>query len=122
MRCNYIKPNKKRCSANAMKGSEFCFSHNPDMKEQKKAAVIKGGKMSKKNRSRLPAIGLTQPKDVVSLLSTTINEVRSGSAELRTANCIGYLSGHLIKAIEIANLEERVAKIEEALNKTKAVC
>jgi len=117
MRCEYIKIDKKRCSANAMKNSKFCFTHNPDMKEQKRAAVIKGGKMSKKNHSFLPPIVLNQSKDIVDLLATTINEVRGGLVEIKIANCIGYLSGHLIKAIEIADLEERVSKIEQTINK-----
>lgn len=117
MKCNYIKTNKKQCSANAMIDSKFCFSHNPNTKEQKREAIIKGGKMSKKNHSFLPPITLNQPKDVVNLLATTINEVRSGSVELRVANCIGYLSGHLIKAIEISDLGERVSKLEQAIDK-----
>lgn len=105
-----------------MIGSKFCFTHNPAMKEKKMAAVIKGGKMSKKNRTSLPPVSLTQSKDVVVLLGSTINDVRGGMVELRIANCIGYLSGHLIKAIEISDLEERVSKIEEALIKNKVVC
>ncbi len=117
MRCEYIKIDKKQCSANAMKNSKFCFTHNPDMKEQKRAAVIKGGKMSKKNHSFLPSVTLNQSKDVVDLLATTINEIRGGLVEVKIANCIGYLSGHLIKAFEIVDLEERVSKIEQTLNK-----
>lgn len=118
MRCNYIKKDKKQCSANAMTDSKFCFTHNPAMKEQKRAAVIKGGKMSKKNRSFLPTVLLSQPKDIVGLLNTTINEVRGGLIELRIANCIGYLSGHLMKAFEISDLEDRVSKLEKTLNKS----
>jgi len=119
MRCSYIKQNKEQCSANAMKDSKFCFSHNPKMKEQKMAAVVKGGKMSKKNRSRLPEVPLNDTKDIVVLVARIIKEVRSGSIELRVANCIGYLSGHLIKAIEISVLEDRLSKIEEKLNNKK---
>jgi len=117
MRCSYTKKDKKQCSANAMIGSKFCFTHNPDTRKQKKEAVIKGGKMSKRNYSSLPPIALDQSKDVVALLATTINEVRAGTIELRVANCIGYLSGHLIKALEVSELEERVSKIEEIINK-----
>ena len=54
---------------------------------------------------------------MVNLLSTTISEVRAGSVELRVANCIGYLSGHLIKAFEVANLEDRITQIEKTLLK-----
>jgi len=117
MRCNHIKSNKKQCAANAMIDSNFCFTHNPATKEEKKAAVVKGGKMSKKNHSSLPQITLSQPKDVVGLLNTTINEVRGGAIELRIANCLGYLSGHLIKAFEIADLDDRLTKIEKAISK-----
>jgi len=115
MRCSYIKPNKEQCFANAMKNSKFCFTHNPKMKKRKLAAVIKGGKASKKNYSRLPEVPLNASKDIVVLLSRTINEARTGLIELRIANCIGYLSGHLIKAIENSVLEERLSKIEENL-------
>ena len=121
MKCSFVKSNNKKCSANAMKESKFCFSHNPDTREQKIAAVIKGGKMSKKNRTSLPPVALNQPKDIVALLATTINETRGGAIELRVANCIGYLSGHLIKAIEISDLETRLLKIEGVLNKDKNV-
>jgi len=116
-KCSFIKFNGDKCNAWAMTNSDFCFTHNPNTKERKRAAIIKGGKMSKKNHSFLPPITLNQPKDVVNLLATTINEVRSGSVELRVANCIGYLSGHLIKAIEIADLGERVSKLEQAIDK-----
>ena len=118
MRCHYIKSNKEQCSANAMIGSKFCFTHNPATQEEKRAAVVKGGKMSKKNHNTLATITLSQPKDVVSLLNATINEVRGGVVELRVANCLGYLSGHLIKAFEIADLDDRISKIEKVLNKS----
>jgi hypothetical protein len=119
MRCSFIKPNKKQCSANAMKNSKYCFTHNPATKEAKKAAVTKGGKISKKKSIILLPVDLAEPKDVVKLLAITINEVRKGVMELRQANCIGYLSGHLIKTMETASLEERILNIEKALNSKK---
>ncbi|MFA6427226.1 MAG: hypothetical protein WCW16_02140 [Candidatus Magasanikbacteria bacterium] len=117
MRCNYIKFNNKQCLASAMKNSRFCFIHNPETKKERREAILRGGRMSKKNRSRLPPVIINKPKDVVVLLATTINEVRSGLIELKIANCLGYLSGHLIKAMEVSDLGERVSKIEETLNK-----
>lgn len=117
MKCCYIKPDNEQCAANAMIGSKFCFSHNPETKEEKIAAVIKGGKALKKNHNALLPVLLEQPKDTINLLTTTINEVRKGSIELKIANCVGYLSGHLIKAFEITDLEDRVSKIEKTINK-----
>jgi len=118
MKCCYIKPNNEQCAANAMIGSKFCFSHNPETKEEKIAAVIKGGRASKKNHNFLPPISLEKPKDTINLITTTINEVRKGLIELKIANCIGYLSGHLIKAFEITDLEDRISRLEKAISKS----
>ena len=62
---------------------------------------------------------IKQPGDVVVLLEDTINKVRKlepdGTMDTKTANCIGYLSGQIIKAIEVAELSERVEMIEKVL-------
>jgi hypothetical protein len=47
------------------------------------------------------------------LLADTINKVRSGKMDTKTANCIGYLSGHMVKIFEISNIERRLDKLEE---------
>ena len=114
-KCNFIKPDGDTCQAIALKEGEFCFSHDPNMREEKMAAVSKGGSSPRKIYNPLAEIKVENVKDVVSLISTTISEVRAGSIEIRVANCIGYLSGHLIKAFDIANIEERVTKIENQL-------
>ncbi len=115
MQCNFKKEDQKRCNANAMIDNGFCFSHNPLAAEAKKVAVDKGGKSSKKNHNSLPPLELNSVRNVVNLLSTAINEVRGGKIELRVANCVGYLSGHLIKALEIADLEERFENLEKVV-------
>ena len=53
--------------------------------------------------------------DVVLLLTQTVNLVRSGKIEVRAANCLGVLSGHLIRAFEVSDLEKRIEKIEKAI-------
>ena len=113
MQCKFIKSNGKQCNANAMRDSGFCFTHNPATKEAKKEAVTKGGKSPKKNYNPLLPVKIEDSADVAQLLSKTINEVRAGEIDLRVANCIGYLSGHLIKALEVSDLEKRVEEIEK---------
>jgi len=110
--CEYIKPDDQQCRAHAMEDSVYCFAHNPDVQDERMLAVMNGGKAPRRNYKPLPEIILSDNKSVVTLLATTINEVRGGSIELRVANCIDYLAGHLIKALEVAGLEERVAEIE----------
>ena len=114
-KCQFIKSDGEECKANAMRESEFCFTHNPDTEEERISAVSRGGSAPRKVYEPLPEVKIENTKDVVNLLSTTISEVRAGSVELRVANCIGYLSGHLIKAFEVSALEERLSKIEKLL-------
>lgn len=113
MRCKFTKPNGDQCEANAMKDSVLCFTHNPAVAEKKKAAVSKGGKSPRRNHQPIGAIEINNTKDIVGLIIQTINEVREGTIEVRVANCIFYGTGHLIKAFEIIDLDERITRLEE---------
>ena len=117
MKCKFIKENNEGCDANAMNNSGYCYLHNPEVDEAEKLIVrSKGGKANKiKVIEPLDPIELNDPKDVVKLLADTINKVRSGELDLRVANCIGYLSGHLTKAFEVTQLSQRVELIERVV-------
>ena len=119
MQCKFIKSNGKQCNANAMRNSELCFTHNPETKEAKKEAVVRGGKSPKKNYNPLLPVKIEDSSGVVKLLVKTINEVRTGEIDLRVANCLGYLSGHLIKAMEVSDIEKRVEEIEKQLEERR---
>jgi len=121
MQCQFIKSDDAQCEANSLKNSEFCFTHNPETKEAKQLAVIKGGKSPKKNYDPLTPVEISGSKSVVNLLAITINEVRQGEIDLRVANCIGYLSGHLIKALEVSEIENRIETIEQVILERKIV-
>lgn len=115
MKCIYIKPDKLPCQANAMKDSKFCFRHNPDTEEQRFLASQKGGKQATDDVAVLPEMTIETSTDVKKLLIDTVNRVRTGELDIRRANTIGYLAGHLTKAIEVSDLEEKVRRLERAL-------
>jgi len=48
----------------------------------------------------------------VALLGQTINQVRRGEVEPKVANAIGYLSSAVLSALEVGDLEERLADLE----------
>lgn len=100
-----------------MTGSEFCYFHNPAIQEaEKQKNRATGGKNNAiKAIEPLEPLKINAAKDIVGLLVQTINEVRGGQIEVRLANCLGVLSGHLIKAFEISDLEKRIEKIEQAI-------
>ena len=121
MKCEYIKQNNSRCGANAMTDSKFCFRHNPDTEVERNIAVLRGGYALKKNNSSLPPMKIEKSQDVVLLLVDTINKVRGGEIDTRVANCLGVLSGHLIKAMELSELEKRVETIERVILERKTI-
>jgi hypothetical protein len=58
--------------------------------------------------------------DVVALVETTVNDVRSGRVDVRVANAVGYLANVAIKAIEQSDLEARLATLEAVLEPERA--
>ncbi len=117
-KCAALKPDGTPCEAWAQTDQELCFVHaNPDGWAE---ANQRGGQAVKKNSHPLPPLALQQPTEVVTLLADTINRVRAGELDLRVANCIGYLAGHLTRAIETAKLDDRVKTIESILAGRKA--
>lgn len=117
MKCNHTKSNGDHCNAHSMENSVYCFFHCPNItEEEKKAVQSRGGKgYALRNTSPLPPVSISEPKDVVSLLEQTINQVRAGEMDVKVGNCIGVLSGHLIKAMEITSLKNRFEIIERAI-------
>ena len=91
--------------------------HSPNVsQEEKREAQARGGKANKiVIKNTLPAIQVSKPDDVVSLLVETINQVRAGEMDIKVANCIGVLSGHLIKSLELAKYADKIETVERIL-------
>jgi len=112
--CQYIKANGKRCEANAMIGSEYCFFHDPAKAKERTAARKAGGHKNKAVvlPATTPDVRLDNISDVVKLLGETINQVRGGELDPKVSNAIGYLTGILLKALEQGEIEERLSALE----------
>ncbi len=121
MKCKYIKSNKKRCDSNALNGDKYCFWHSDNINDaEKQKARITGGKSNiSKITNPLPPMEINEPDDVVNLLADTIERVRNGEMDVKIANCLGFLSSHLIKALELSNLKNKVEAIEKVFYERK---
>ena len=112
-----MKADGTRCRANAQRGTEYCFFHDPTKAKERAAARLAGG-----NRGRAaileaaPDVPLTSNANVITLLGETINQVRRGDLDPKVSNAIGYLTGILLKALDQGHLEERLAALEEIIN------
>lgn len=121
MKCEFIKTDGTQCEAHAIKDSEFCYFHNPDISdEEKREAQSNGGKTKAlRINEPLPDIILAKPDDAILLIADTIRRVRAGELDIRTANCLGFLSDKLLKAFEVAKLNDQVEFLEQVLKEKK---
>lgn len=122
MKCDFIKPDGQKCEAHAINGSSFCYFHNPAISdEEKREAQSNGGKTKALTlKEPLPELALAKPDDAILLIADTISRVRAGTLDIRTANCLGFLSDKLLKAFEVSKLNDRVEIIEQVIQrKTK---
>ena len=113
--CKAIKQNGEQCKAKAMNDSDYCFTHNPEMKEEKRLAVIKGGLNSGRVKLDLEPLNVRTPYEAGTLLEDTLNRVRTGEMPTNIANSVGYLVTVMLKAYEASRLEQRLDDLEEAL-------
>ena len=121
MKCEFIKPDGQNCEAYAVKGTSFCYFHNPDISdEEKREAQSNGGKTKTLTlKEPLPELVLAEPADAVLLIADTISRVRAGTLDIRTANCLGFLSDKLLKAFEMSRLNDRLEVIERVILEKK---
>jgi hypothetical protein len=104
-----------------MTGSEYCFFHAPGMATQRTQARRDGGRKNKAPvLSQVPDVELDRVSDIVSLISSTISQVRRGELDPKIANCVGYLSSALLRALEADKLEERISALEMAVRNPPA--
>lgn len=111
--CAFLKTDGTRCQARRQTESVFCFTHDPDKREQRVEAWKRGGETTASMyKPSLPSLRIEQAQDVVRLVTKTINEVRSGKAHPQVANTIFYGANALIKALELTELQERLENVE----------
>ena len=119
MQCSFIKPDGTQCNANAMSGLDYCYTHNPDISDEEKREAKQRRTGTLTIANPLPALPITEPNDAVLLIVDTINRVRSGELDIKTANCLGFLTDKLLKAFEVSKLNDRVEIIERVILEKK---
>jgi hypothetical protein len=119
--CQALKSDGKRCTVAALPGSEYCFFHDPTKKEERHAAQSMGGSQNRMKTlgPEAPDLKVKDARDVVNLMSETINQVRKGQLDPRIANAVGYLATIMIKASERNNLEARLEELEAIVKAKK---
>lgn len=120
-KCCHLRKNGVKCEAWAMKDSDFCYLHNPEISEEKKReAMAKGGKNNKPIvTTPLETTDINSPIDILSVITTTITELRAGKIDSNIAKSIFYGCGCYLKAYETADMEAKMSKIEFDLDQAE---
>jgi hypothetical protein len=112
--CKAHNQNNNPCGSPALLSSEFCFFHSPETADKRLMASSTGG--AKTIVKMLPVTTASSQVnnacDILKLVAETIHHVRTGQLDPRIANCVGYLSGIALKAIEQGKIEDRIAALE----------
>ncbi len=100
-RCSAQNRNGKRCGAWAVTGATECALHS-DPGRAAQLGARHGGRVKARSVSEVPALphrSLKSAGEVCEMLEETINSVRQGVLDIRTANTIGFLAGIQLKAL-----------------------
>ena len=112
------------CGAYALPHSDFCFHHDPTRAQERRDARQKGGRARHGRKIQVTAdvhsVTLHEVGDVLPLLSQAIKDVLLLENSVARARTIGYLAGVAIKALELSELEQRVAVLEKTLEEGRA--
>lgn len=118
MKCTYINEAGKSCNANAVRGHGLCFSHDPELRDRKIAAVTNGGLNRRHYQVYGQPMTLKTPDDVKGLLNEVINKVWTGEMPSnQPANTIGFLARCFLDAHEAGDVERKLEKLEQLAEK-----
>ena len=101
-----------------MKNSRYCWTHSPEISiHEKRLGSSRGGKNKFRTETLyLPQIIINATRDLPPLLVDTIQHLRSREIDVRLGTSIGYLSNILLKSYEVADIENRMEKIEKFID------
>lgn len=116
-KCIFIKEDGQQCEGFAIKGSEYCLSHDPNSEELRAERAKMGGKSNSSQYIDIPLepVKIKSATDILEILENTVNEVRTGKITIKAANTIGYLLGIAIKVYQVSELEMKLDNINKVL-------
>ena len=114
-RCEAVTKAGEPCKSRPLHGANLCRFHSEP------GAAAELGRLGGRKGARkslpgeLPA-DVTSAADVRQVLALTLLNVLAGKVDTAIANSAAILSGHLLKALEVSDFEERLTAIESKLN------
>lgn len=117
-KCSQLKASGKPCGGNALTGKAYCWSHDPDLAEQRAERARRGGEQRSNARraaKQWAAIGeQVSASDLPAILKACLFSVKSGAMEPAQASAITGLAKAAISITNEIELEKRLTALEQA--------
>jgi len=124
-KCVCRKSNGADCRASALIGRDYCFFHDGESAATRRAAQRRGGENSRRQPVVLnpdtPPVTLNSMQDVLNLIATTIDDVRTGRLDVKVANSVGWLLTNAMRALvespstRPSDVQAQVSMLREAM-------
>lgn len=112
-KCAAITNSGAQCKGIPMDGSEWCYVHHPDTREERRRSGSKGGKRGGRGRP------LQETKDIKALLEDLTDRVLEGELPTSVVSVANQVINTRLRAIELERkvketeeLEERIQRLE----------
>lgn len=119
--CQATKRNGRSCGAHAREGSNYCYFHEPSRASERQAARKLGGMRRGSHAgdaSSIPA-RVRSIEDVLTLLDYIRDELAGLDNGIPRGRAFIALAGEYIHALEMGDIEQRLARLEEVINAKK---
>ena len=117
-RCKALTRAGARCQAYAIKGSVFCYWHDPAQAKARTAARAKGGHARHGRKigstGRRGGVRITCAADTLPVVADAINDLLGLEVSISRSRAIGYLAGVVCNVYETTDLTERIEGLERA--------
>ena len=119
--CAFPSPGGKPCRAAPLHDSQFCFMHSPEHIKDRQEARRLGGLRRKRESTISSAYqfdSLTSVEGIRGIVEVAVLDTLAAENSIARSRTLGYLAQVALHTLEVGNLEERIANLEE-LTKVK---
>ncbi len=103
------------CQMAPLRGSSWCWNHDPGRARDRQAARKRGGLNRRRSKADLSVeVRLDDVAALREILETAVRDTLVLENSVARSRTLGYLVGQALRALEFAELAERVAAVEES--------
>ena len=117
-KCSRLKAGGTPCGGNALAGKAYCWSHDPELAEQRAEGARRGGEQRSNARRAARAWAAVGEQlaiaDLPAILRACMFSVKSGALEPGQASAIATLAKTSVSITNEIELEARLSALEAA--------